>query len=207
MMKCPPQTDLSILIVCLIFLSAAAGQRPTWSDIYHKKTPIAAGWKTIIIHHSATESGSAGSFHRYHEKMGYGGLCYHFVIGNGRGAADGAIQTGFRWKDQMIGTHVDINSWYHNIFGIGICLVGNLDRRAPTPKQMAALTALVKRLMKVEQIPLDKVLPHNRVPHGEIRWDAHRISVTLKEDRFAATSCPGKRFPFERWKATLQEVQ
>jgi len=117
---------------------------PSWPEIYYKKVDIARGWKYIIIHHSATASGSAKAFHKYHTDQGYGGLCYHFVIGNGNGLPDGRIEEGFRWKEQIAGTHVDENSWYHNIFGIGICLVGNFDKEKPTKKQIVALTGLIK---------------------------------------------------------------
>ena len=144
----PIQICFLFLLTILLVSSSSAVSTPSWHSIYSKSSGIAKGWKYIVIHHSGTDAGSADSFHRYHEKMGYGGLCYHFVIGNGNGTPDGKVETGFRWKEQVIGTHVDVNSWYHNIFGIGICLVGNFNKDRPTKKQMESLKKLVQKLMQ-----------------------------------------------------------
>src|SRR5437016_3151778 len=40
-------------------------------------------WRWIIIHHSATPSGSAAKFDRDHRSKGWDELGYHFVVGNG----------------------------------------------------------------------------------------------------------------------------
>lgn len=167
----------------------------SWSDIYYKKAKIAKGWKYIILHHSGTDSGSAKAFHKYHTDQGYGGLCYHFVIGNGKGTPDGKIEQGFRWKQQMAGTHTDINSWYHNIFGIGICLVGNFDKDKPTKKQIQALTGLISSLSKKYNIPKHKILKHNQVPFSEIGWSSKKINIVFNKNQTARTNCPGKNFP------------
>jgi len=196
----PIQIAMLLLLTIMLVSSSSAVSIPSWSSIYAKSSGIAKGWKYIVIHHSGTDAGSADSFDRYHEKMGYGGLCYHFVIGNGNGTPDGKIETGFRWKEQIVGTHVDVNSWYHNIFGIGICLVGNFNKDRPTKKQMESLEKLVKKLMREQQIPASDVLPHNRVPVGEIDWDSKSIRVLLQADRYAATDCPGKNFPMTAFK-------
>lgn len=177
-------------------LSDTSGrQRPGWSQIYCKTTDIARGWKYIVIHHSATKAGSAAAFHRHHTEQGYGGLCYHFVIGNGSGTPDGMIEEGFRWKEQMAGTHVDINSWYHNIFGIGICLVGNLEKNPPTHAQVEALSGLLKELTEKYDIPKDNILFHRQVPHGDMTWDVEKIRVSYKAGQTARTNCPGKFCP------------
>ncbi len=167
---------------------------PEWYDIYYKKADIAKGWKFIVIHHSATDAGDSETFHKFHSDQGYGGLCYHFLIGNGNGMPDGKIEESFRWKEQIAGTHVDINSWYHNIFGIGICLVGNFEKRLPTDKQMESLIRLIRRLVKEHNIPRSNILPHNGVPLGEIEWDNERITVKYKKNKFAPTLCSGKKF-------------
>lgn len=192
--------SLPVLIISffVLFLNNPAlamsfkAKKPTWSDIYYKRSPVAKGWKYIIIHHSATNAGSAASFHRYHSNQGYGGLCYHFVIGNGNGAKDGQVQEGFRWKEQISGTHVDNNSWYHNIFGIGICLVGNFEKQNPTEKQISSLEKLIKHLSKKYNIPKENILGHSQVPLGDISWNAKEIKVTFYNKETAPTLCPGK---------------
>ncbi len=174
--------------------SLASEKQPDWSGIYSKETAIAKGWKYIIIHHSATTAGSAKAFHKYHTDQGYGGLSYHFVIGNGNGSPDGKVEAGFRWKEQISGTHVDINSWYHNVFGIGICLVGNFDKTSPTKSQIGALKQLVGQLSEKYDISKENIMGHTDVPFGEMRWDSEKISVMFKKDKTAQTHCPGKNF-------------
>ena len=58
-------------------------------------------WRTITLHHSATQRGSARLFHRDHLRRRMGGLFYHFVIGNGSYTRDGEIEVGWRWKKQI----------------------------------------------------------------------------------------------------------
>ncbi|MFQ5589758.1 MAG: peptidoglycan-binding protein, partial [Phycisphaerae bacterium] len=55
---------------------------------------ISPRWTTIVIHHSATETGGASLFDRFHRKRGWDGLGYHFVIGNGTDTPDGLIEVG-----------------------------------------------------------------------------------------------------------------
>src|SRR4051812_3753672 len=51
-------------------------------------------WQYIVIHHSATPSGSAAAFDRMHRAKGWDELGYHFVIGNGTMSGDGQIEVG-----------------------------------------------------------------------------------------------------------------
>jgi len=90
--------------------------RPPKKEVPCKETPYIESqlnrysvreWKYIVIHHSASASGCAAEFDRYHrEKRGWeNGLGYHFVIGNGSGAGDGQIEIGNRWVKQIDGAH------------------------------------------------------------------------------------------------------
>ena len=132
-------------------------------------------WRNIVIHHSATPSGSAEAFDKYHRKRGMeNGLAYHFVIGNGNGVGDGLIQIGNRWKKQLHGGHVKSN--YFNQTSIGICLVGNFEKHRPTAKQIASLKTLTGYLK-------------NDLLNGKPRIAGHR---ELKTEQ---TLCPGRYFP------------
>ena len=120
------------------------------------------------------------AFDRFHRDQGYGGIAYHFVIGNGKGMRDGEVQSTFRWRRQMSGTHVSINSWNHNIFGIGICLVGDMEKNRPTKAQKKALEDLIGELQKKYKIPDSGILGH-----GEVHFD----DDNKKREQ---TLCPGK---------------
>ncbi len=142
------------------------------------RVPLKRRWRYIVIHHSGTPSGNAAAFDRHHRvNRGWDGLGYHFVIGNGKGSADGGVEVGYRWSKQLTGAHAGRapdNSNLMNETGIGICLVGNFDITRPTANQMAMLRSLVAYLRGYCGIPAEHVLLHR-----DIR----------------GTRCPGKNFP------------
>lgn len=90
----------------------------------------------IVVHHSATTSGTAESYARYHvDTRGWPGIGYHFVIDQ-----DGTInQT--NWLET-----VSYHTGNENTNSIGICLTGNFDIQQPFPAQMASLNALISYL-------------------------------------------------------------
>jgi N-acetylmuramoyl-L-alanine amidase len=133
-------------------------------------------WRWIVIHHSATDAGSATAFDAYHRNgRHWDELGYHFVIGNGGGSADGAVEVGSRWPKQKWGAHCRVgDNEEYNYFGIGICLVGNFDKRRPSEAQMQALARLVEYLAARYRIDESHVIGHGSV--GDTR-------------------CPGRTFP------------
>jgi len=159
-----------------------------YNDWYYKKSDTYKGWKYIVIHHSATAAGSVHAFHKFHTQQGYGGVAYHFVIGNGNGMKDGEVQGTFRWKQQISGTHVSVDAWDHNVFGIGICLVGNLEKSPPTKSQMAALKKLIARLKITHNINSKNIFGHKHVKHDDA------------SGRKEQTACPGKKLDINKFK-------
>jgi N-acetylmuramoyl-L-alanine amidase len=135
-------------------------------------------WRSIVIHHSATDAGGAEAFGREHQKKWPNGLGYHFVIGNGTHTADGAIEVGPRWLRQNDGIHgAHAGNRRYNEFGIGICIVGEFNQSGPTEAQLIALRHLCRALMARHRIPRDEVFRHQDVRRGH-------------------TDCPGSNFPF-----------
>lgn len=152
------------------------------------------GWQYLVIHHSASPSGNAASFDRMHRGKGWDGLAYHFVITNGKGGPDGGLQVSSRWWAQKHGAHAgampldtpaeERNAF--NEFGIGICLVGNFEHRAPSRAQMKTLARLVTKLRTQFDIPVENVMGHRHVK---------------------STACPGGRFPWKTLFAMTGEAQ
>lgn len=141
-------------------------------------------WRHIVLHHSGIEDGNARSYDAGHRRRGMEyGLAYHFVIGNGRDSREGEIEIGPRWLKQLRGGHVRNAAVNDN--GIGICLVGNFEKRRPSAKQLAAAYDLVDYLRDGLVAPGHKVTVH--------RW----------VDR-SHTVCPGKNFPFADLKRRYQ---
>ena len=132
-------------------------------------------WKHIVVHHSGDNTNSIQGMEHYHRRVRRmeNGLAYHFVIGNGVNTGDGKIYVGDRWSRQIRGGHVASTAL--NEIAIGICLVGNFDKRVPTTKQRASLKALVARLRI-----------RTSIPYKEVR--SHR-DINPKP-----TACPGRRF-------------
>lgn len=94
------------------------------------------------------------------------------MIGNGNGSSDGAIEVGYRWREQKRGAHA--GNEYFNEHGVGICLVGDFTRLRPTNAQIRALSRLCNFLSGYCAIPLA-----NYRLHGDFRQ----------------TACPGPLFP------------
>ena len=135
-------------------------------------------WTHLVVHHSGIEAGNAKAYDSTHRRRGMeNGLAYHFVIGNGRDSADGLIEVGPRWRGQLDGGHVRNRSM--NQHGIGICLVGNFENRAPGARQLASLHALLEHF-RGRGLPGSK--PAQVTVH---RWVDRNHTV-----------CPGRRFPY-----------
>lgn len=143
-----------------------------WSANLWQPDVPAREWTSIVIHHTATDRGDVASIHETHVAKKWLGIGYHFVIGNGNGMGDGAIEPTFRWREQLHGAHAGEEEY--NEHGVGICLVGNFEEHAPTPQQMAAVRQLVSTLKREYGIPAERVIGHSEVK---------------------ATACPGKHFP------------
>ena len=144
----------------------------TLDDIRHFVGPgyLSSDWRTITVHHSGTLQGGAKSFDRNHLERHMGGLFYHFVIGNGTNTSDGALEVGWRWKEQ-----VKANRPYD----IQICLVGDFNQQWVSDPQLSTLIHLIQTLREEYDIPISNIRRHEDIKGKH-------------------TECPGKHFPFQR---------
>jgi len=142
------------------------------------RQPGEPAWRSIVLHHTAAETDSLASIDALHGKRFSDpqGTQYHFLVGNGHAAADGAIQPA-RWRYRTPCIHVAHPE--RAPMAITVSVQGNLHERAPTAAQMVAVESLVRRLMQVYAIPADRVSTNTRVD-GTV------------------TVCPGKFFPDDR---------
>jgi hypothetical protein len=144
--------------------------------VFETRADLAPGrWDGVVIHHSGAMIGSAADLATAHESRGLHGLGYHFVIGNGRGSGDGEIHVGYRWLDQLPGAHVaGLSADRYNRRYLGVCLIGDGDRRAFTDAQLIRSADLVGALLDRLGLTVDDVRTHRDL---------------------AATSSPGRHFP------------
>ncbi len=155
---------------------ASAAEKAAWRPTQG----ISLRWSDIVIHHSGAETGDAESLDAFHSTprslggRGWDELGYHFVIGNGTDSRDGEVEVGPRWRKQKHGAHCKTPDNWYNDHGIGICLVGNFDDHPPSPRQVAALTRLIRFLMAECDLSVSNVRTHGGVT--------------------SQTACPGSRF-------------
>lgn len=110
--------------------------------------------RNIAIHHSATTSGNAEAFARYHvNELGWPGIGYHYVVDK-----DGLIS---RCHDlEIISYHVG-NS---NNFAVGICMVGDFRTQTLGSAQREATVKLTRSLMSELTISVENVWGHTEFP-------------------------------------------
>ncbi|MFM7058824.1 MAG: peptidoglycan recognition family protein [Planctomycetota bacterium] len=175
----------------MISRSTASGlfSRQSPPESFVQPTVPHAPWKFLVLHHSGTESGSVQTIHAQHlrrrDSSGnpWKGIGYHFVIGNGSGMRDGAVEATFRWKQQLHGAHAG-NALY-NARGIGVCLIGNFETAPPTSAQLSALQTLLVQLCSHCRIAPADILGHSAVRR---------------------TACPGRLFPLQRIKLDVTQA-
>ncbi len=141
-------------------LVASTPDAPSIEAIYNTREAFdSARWDGIVIYDSGAMQGSAATLAAEHKARHLHGLGHHFVIGNGSGQGDGELHVGYRWLMQAPGAHAagpDQDLYNHSY--IGICLVGDGDRRPFTDAQMRRLVELVRSLQQELDLPEHAVL-------------------------------------------------
>lgn len=153
------------------------GDDPFAEPVSNSRWPAEAEpreWRYIVIHHTATSSGSVESIHENHLARKWLGIGYHFVIGNGNGMPDGEIESTFRWRQQLHGAHAGKKDY--NDQGIGVALIGNFEEAPPSELQLRAVKRLVAELKAEHAISSANVIGHRGIK---------------------ATACPGRFFPID----------
>ncbi len=145
--------------------------------------PALRRWQWIVVHHTAAEFASLPGIDRYHRSRFADplGAEYHFVINNGKKDRErrpvGLIEAA-RWRHQEPAWHLFKPDNAPD--SIAVCLVGNFEARPPPTAMLTALTDLTRALMKLCDIPRERVSTHRVVDEK-------------------MTQCPGKLFPREAW--------
>lgn len=166
-------------------LMAVGGSRGV-EAVFNTRSPIEPGrWNSIVIVHSGSPFGSPASIEEAHRGVGYDGLGFHFLVGNGAGMSDGQIHVGYRWMEQADGAQLaGLSGSSKGI--IEVCLVGDGDRRPFTDEQLRRAAQLVASLADRLEIPSDR--------------------VRLQQD-LAQTSSPGRYFPRQAFEDLLASMR
>ena len=129
----------------------------------------------IILHHSRTDGGDKGLIRHIHvDKNKWKSIGYHFIICNGlpqewwEHGKDGEIQIGR--SIELTGSHTKGG----NRASIGICLIGDFEKKEPTRAQLASLVGLLGALcIKFKLSPRKSIYVHSDI---------------------CTTECPGEMF-------------
>lgn len=141
--------------------------RVAWADRAPRLDRLhrADGFNRLTIHHTGTRS----NFHTNrnavhvdldaimtgHMNLNYGDIGYHFVID----------YAGRVWEGRSLdyeGAHVG----RHNRGNIGVMLLGNFERQAPAPTQVAAMVRLAEELRMRFAITRREVYGHRDLGHS-----------------------------------------
>ncbi len=130
----------------------AYGVGDSIDSIFRMTVPVQpTHWQYLYIHHTKTANGNA-------LMLGGGpeGVADHFIIGNGDGLADGELQISQRWNHQQSALSPTGNLVVEPNC-VSICMVGDYDRKPPTPMQLGRLGQLVQALQLRCRIPANRV--------------------------------------------------
>ncbi len=133
--------------------------------------------RRIVLHHSATDTGTPEAFARFHvEQKGWPGCSYHYVV----------TKAGIVYKCQEASA-ITYHAAGANKDGLGVCMVGNFDSYDPPLVQMRACMELLVSLCDAYGLRPERVIGHREV------------KGTIK-------TCPGKRINMDKLRDLLSEM-
>ena len=121
-------------------------------------------YEYIIVHCSASTSGSEEEIKKWHKAKGWKNTGYHFVINNGQIKPD--LYYDFMNGVCEIGrpiTEAGAHCLGYNSNSIGICIIGNGEY---TQEQFDTMYMVISELMRKHNIPVENVLGHYETPQS-----------------------------------------
>lgn len=168
-------------------------------------------WRSIVIHHSASEWGCAPIIRRWHIERGWKDIGYHFVVLNGRPTADWPVEvarSSVLDGSIEVGRPIDSDVWAENneigahtlgfnFDSLGICVIGSGG--IFTRKQGLSIAGLVMYLAVRMQIAADNIVGHYErdqkkplCPGFDMRYLRMVLGLQITPDDFAEMLAGGK---------------
>lgn len=170
--------------VSLSPLMATGGARGV-EAVFGTTEPIEPGrWESIVVVHSGSPVGSPASIEEAHRSVGYDGMGFHFLVGNGTGMSEGQIHVGYRWMEQRDGAELAGLDSSKGV--VEVCLVGDGDRRPFGDEQLHRAAQLVAALADRLGIESSQIMLHSDL---------------------AETSSPGDYFPRQAFEDLIASMR
>ena len=112
-------------------------------------------WERIEVYYSGTKAGNIEQLASLQGLARTEDINFHFCICNGRGGADGQIQTAEKWLRQW--SAVPDKSWYGTAQTVRICVIADAENTMPTGFQIKRTESLVERLCRKFNVHPDYV--------------------------------------------------
>ena len=155
-------------------------------------------WRGVVVHHSGgLRQPKPGVFYgetidKYHRfvKFWRRGCGYHIVISLNT-HDDMRIEVSQRWINQLGGAHCIGKNNDH----IGICLVGNYNKRMLPIQMEATLMQVLRKIQDRTGIPLHKIYPHHKYAFKSCpgtSFNLTQILLTVRAGRRCMDKCPEK---------------
>lgn len=136
----------------------------------------------LIVHHTGRNNDFPFFVklrHKYYR--GWEDIAYHYLIGNTRSfTKNGKIYTGRPEEFE------DAHTLGYNKTSLGICLIGNFCKAAPSEEQIDSLLSLLGKKMIEYHVPVENVRGHNEFAGAE-------------------TFCPGEMVDMDSVRNALRE--
>jgi len=124
-------------------VTTTPGQADPMQPVFDGIDVPAGRWTTIQVRHSGESFGNVNSLAEQAQASGQTGVPDHFVITNGNGGGDGELFMTARWDRQLPSIH----PWAQP-GTVTVCVVGDLDQAAPSPRQAYRLNQLLAALQE-----------------------------------------------------------
>ncbi|HLC76027.1 MAG TPA: peptidoglycan recognition family protein [Candidatus Peribacterales bacterium] len=155
------------------------GNELVWSRRYSEKI------KLFVIHHTGEEDGSLldtltgpeqvrSIYYTHTMKNGWGDIGYHYLIDR-----DGIIYEGRAGGKKVIGAHV----YCANTSTLGIAMIGNFQKHAPSDAQLTSVRKLLAHLAKEYDVNLK----------GKAEFHGKMYPTVVSHRDLASTICAGRR--------------
>lgn len=149
-------------------------------------TPLKGQWSRVTVHHSAetTTDPDGGTieqsmqtarsiqkFHMDDTAHEWGDIGYHFLIDSAGRILEGRA---LQWQGAHAGGK-------QNVQNIGVCLLGDLIRRPPSPAAMESLKLTLDHLRTTYRVPKSRVYPHSEL--NTTRCPGNALTAWIKRYR------------------------